>query len=96
MRRDTAPGISSLRLSCFPSANAARQRSSRASALRYTTATVLHELSCDDTMIGHITGHETLAIVKKYRAKRRRVLLAIARLNRACGTPEERYFAKRR
>jgi len=53
--------------------------------LRYTAATVLHELGCDDATIADITGHETLAMVKKYRAKRRRTRLAIARLNRARG-----------
>src|SRR6185437_7150018 len=51
--------------------------------LRYTTATVLHELGCDDATIADVTGHETLAMVKKYRGKRRRARLAIERINRA-------------
>lgn len=51
--------------------------------LRYTQATVLKKLSCDDATIADIAGHETLAMVKKYTTKRRRARLAIARLNRA-------------
>jgi integrase len=51
--------------------------------LRYTAATVLHELGCDWETIASITGHETVAMVRKYIEKRRRARLAIDSLNRA-------------
>jgi integrase len=55
---------------------------------RYTAATILHELGCDWETIGAITGHETMAMVKKYTAKRRKARIAIGRLNRARASPK--------
>ncbi|UEM04558.1 tyrosine-type recombinase/integrase [Skermanella rosea] len=51
--------------------------------LRYTAATVLHEIGCDWETIASITGHETVAMVRKYTEKRRRSRLAIAKLDDA-------------
>lgn len=51
--------------------------------LRYTQATVLGELGCDPQTIADITGHETVQMVRKYTAQRRRTRLAIDRLDRA-------------
>lgn len=51
--------------------------------LRYTAATVLYELDCDWDTIAAITGHETVQMVRKYTAKKRRAKLAIARLDAA-------------
>lgn len=51
--------------------------------LRYTTATVLHELGLDDGVIADVLGHETMAMAKKYRAKKRQTRIAIERLDRA-------------
>lgn len=51
--------------------------------LRYTCATVLHELGCDWETVAAIVGHETVAMVRKYTGKRRLARLAIGRLNRA-------------
>jgi len=62
--------------------------------LRYTAATVLHEVGCDWETIGSITGHATAQMVKKYTEKKRRAKLAIARLNRARGTKQKRSSEK--
>ncbi len=51
--------------------------------LRYTAATVLHELGCDWPTIAAITGHKTAEMVRKYTAKKRRAAAAIARLDAA-------------
>ncbi len=51
--------------------------------LRYTAATVLHELGCDWPTIAAITGHETAEMARKYSEKKRRAKLAILRLNEA-------------
>jgi integrase len=51
--------------------------------LRYTAATILHELDCDWDTIAAITGHETVQMVRKYTEKKRKAKVAIARLDRA-------------
>jgi integrase len=51
--------------------------------LRYTAATRLQELGVDWETIGDLVGHQTMQMVRKYVAKRRRARLAIAKLNRA-------------
>ncbi|WP_158303955.1 tyrosine-type recombinase/integrase [Paramagnetospirillum magneticum] len=51
--------------------------------LRYTAATILHELGNDWETIAAITGHETVQMVRKYTDKKRRAKLAIASLNAA-------------
>jgi integrase len=49
--------------------------------LRYAAATRLHELGCSLEDIAAITGHETVAMVKKYIEKKRRAKIAIGRLD---------------
>lgn len=49
--------------------------------LRYTAATILDELGCDERTIAAITGHRTGQMVRKYTAKKRRAAAAIARLD---------------
>ncbi|MBF0305162.1 MAG: tyrosine-type recombinase/integrase [Alphaproteobacteria bacterium] len=51
--------------------------------LRYTAATILHELGNDWDTIAAITGHETVQMVRKYTAKKRRAKVAIASLDEA-------------
>jgi len=51
--------------------------------LRYTAATRLHELGCDWETIAAITGHETVSMVRKYTAQKRRAKVAITRLDQA-------------
>jgi integrase len=51
--------------------------------LRYTAATRLYELGCSFAQIAAITGHETIAMVKKYIEKKRDAQFAIATLNAA-------------
>lgn len=51
--------------------------------LRYTAATVLAELGHDWDTIAAITGHETVQMVRKYTAKKRRARIAIDSLNSA-------------
>ncbi|MEA2753812.1 MAG: hypothetical protein QOJ54_101 [Aliidongia sp.] len=51
--------------------------------LRYTAATRLHELGLDWQSIADITGHQTMAMVRKYSEKRRRTTLSIATLDAA-------------
>lgn len=53
---------------------------------RYTAATRLHELGSDWETIASITGHETMQMVRKYTAKKRKARLAISRLNRSRAT----------
>jgi integrase len=55
--------------------------------LRYSAATILHQLGCDWEMIASITGHETAAMVRKYTEKRRLARLSIDRLNFARKNP---------
>ncbi|MCR9214792.1 MAG: tyrosine-type recombinase/integrase [Proteobacteria bacterium] len=49
--------------------------------LRYTAATILKELKLTDEEIASVTGHETMAMVKKYTEQQRRMARAIARLD---------------
>lgn len=51
--------------------------------LRYTAATILFELGCDDELIAAITGHDTSAMVKKYAKQKKRAGTAVARLDEA-------------
>ncbi|MCA1907987.1 MAG: tyrosine-type recombinase/integrase [Magnetospirillum sp.] len=51
--------------------------------LRYTAATILHELGNDWDTIASITGHETVQMVRKYTAKKRKAKVAIASLDKA-------------
>ncbi|WP_376989724.1 tyrosine-type recombinase/integrase [Azospirillum rugosum] len=51
--------------------------------LRYTAATMLHELKLEWEVIASITGHQTVAMVRKYTAKKRNAQLAIASLDAA-------------
>lgn len=51
--------------------------------LRYTAATILHELGHDWETIAAITGHETVQMVRKYTDKKRRARFAIDSLNKA-------------
>lgn len=51
--------------------------------LRYTAATMLHELGMDWEVIASVTGHQTVAMVRKYTAKKRNAQLAIASLDAA-------------
>jgi integrase len=51
--------------------------------LRYTAATRLAELGLDWHWIADITGHETMAMTRKYSEKRRRTTLSIATLDAA-------------
>jgi hypothetical protein len=51
--------------------------------LRYSAATILHELGPDWETIAAVTGHETVAMARKYTEKRRRARLTISRLNLA-------------
>ncbi len=51
--------------------------------LRYTAATILHELGCEWSTIAAITGHETAEMARKYSEKKRRAKVAIARLDEA-------------
>jgi integrase len=51
--------------------------------LRYTAATVLHEIGCDWEIISSITGHETVEMVRHYIRKKRAAKLAIASLDEA-------------
>jgi integrase len=55
--------------------------------LRYSAATILHELGQDWETIAAVTGHETVAMVRKYTEKRRRARLAIDSLNVARANP---------
>jgi hypothetical protein len=48
--------------------------------LRYSAATILHELGQERETIAAVTGHETVAMARKYTEKRRRARLAISRL----------------
>ena len=48
--------------------------------LRYTAATVLHELGCDWETISAVTGHETRQMVQKYSQQKIRASAAISRL----------------
>ena len=57
-----------------------------AHGLRYTAATVLHELHLDWEVISSITGHQTVAMVRKYIAKKRNARIAIATLDAARST----------
>jgi integrase len=50
---------------------------------RYTAATILHELGCDDEHIQAIVGHRTAQMVRRYTAKKRRARIAISRLDDA-------------
>ncbi len=58
--------------------------------LRYTAATRLHELGLDWNLISAITGHETVAMVRKYTDKKRLAKLAIASLDAATGGKNEK------
>lgn len=49
--------------------------------LRYTAATVLHELQLDWEVIASITGHKTMQMVQKYTRKKRLAARAIAKLD---------------
>jgi integrase len=49
--------------------------------LRYTAATRLREIGCDWQTIASITGHETVAMVRKYIEQRRMARIAVERLN---------------
>ncbi|WP_025899098.1 tyrosine-type recombinase/integrase [Sneathiella glossodoripedis] len=49
--------------------------------LRYTAATILHELGLDWEVIASITGHSTMQMVKKYTRKKRLAARAIAKLD---------------
>lgn len=51
--------------------------------LRYTAATMLHELGLDWEVIASVTGHQTVAMVRKYTAKKRNAQLAITSLDAA-------------
>lgn len=51
--------------------------------LRYTAATMLHELGMEWEVIASVTGHQTVAMVRKYTAKKRNAQLAIASLDAA-------------
>jgi len=51
--------------------------------LRYTTVVVLTELGCSDETISSITGHKTVAMVRKYQAKKRQAQLASAAMDAA-------------
>jgi integrase len=53
--------------------------------LRYAAATRLYELKQSLEVIASITGHETIAMVKKYAEKKRNAQLAIAALNVGTG-----------
>jgi integrase len=55
--------------------------------LRYSAATILHELGQDWETIAAVTGHETVAMARKYTAKRRRARLAIDSQNVARANP---------
>jgi len=39
--------------------------------LRYTAATILHELGCEWPIVAAITGHETAEMARKYSEKKR-------------------------
>lgn len=54
-----------------------------AHGLRYTAATVLKELGCDEETIASITGHSVVAMVRTYTRRKRLASLATARVNRA-------------
>lgn len=49
--------------------------------LRYTAATRLKELGCEDETIAAITGHGTMQMVRKYTEQKRRARLAVAALD---------------
>jgi integrase len=51
--------------------------------LRYAAATRLNELGMSFDVIASITGHDTVAMVKKYSTKKRDAKLAIAALDLA-------------
>ncbi|CAO3426526.1 tyrosine-type recombinase/integrase [Azospirillum argentinense] len=51
--------------------------------LRYTAATMLHEVGMEWEVIASVTGHQTVAMVRKYTAKKRNAQLAIASLDAA-------------
>ncbi len=51
--------------------------------LRYTAAVVLNELGLEWEIIASITGHQTVAMVRKYLAKKRNARIAISRLDEA-------------
>ena len=50
---------------------------------RYTAATMPHELKLEWEVIASITGHQTVAMVRKYTAKKRNAQLAFASLDAA-------------
>lgn len=58
--------------------------------LRYTAATMLHELGLDWEVIASVTGHQTVTMVRKYTAKKRNARLAIATLDAARAAKKER------
>lgn len=49
--------------------------------LRSTAATILRELGCDWEEIASITGHETVAMVRKYSGRKRKAKRAITKLD---------------
>jgi integrase len=51
--------------------------------LRYTAAIILTEMGCDLSVVQSITGHETVAMAKKYTAKKRAASLAVTKLDEA-------------
>lgn len=51
--------------------------------LRFTAATILREIGCDWEEIAAITGHETVAMVRKYSGRKRKAKRAIAKLDAA-------------
>ncbi|MFP5514086.1 MAG: tyrosine-type recombinase/integrase [Alphaproteobacteria bacterium] len=58
--------------------------------LRYTAATMLHELGLDWEVIASVTGHQTVTMVRKYTSKKRNARLAIATLDAARAAKKER------
>lgn len=57
--------------------------------LRYTAATILHELGHDWETIASITGHETVQMVRRYTEKKRKARIAIASLDKARKPPKK-------
>ncbi|MBF0393602.1 MAG: tyrosine-type recombinase/integrase [Alphaproteobacteria bacterium] len=55
--------------------------------LRYAAATRLHEVGCDWQMIAALTGHRTVAMVRKYTDQRRLARLAVRQLERIDDAP---------
>lgn len=51
--------------------------------LRYTAATILIEMGCDIADVQAVTGHETVAMARKYTAKKRSSRLAVTKLDNA-------------